>query len=107
MAQACLSETGRDYLARRPGPQRLAMFFRCWTRRKGVLKAYGVGPAAKLSRLEANPQRVGTVEVRHRWGTSPARGLCRIYLAARTGAGPSPGPPGQARPVRYRIFCSP
>jgi 4'-phosphopantetheinyl transferase len=75
MAKMCLSDRERVYLGELAGPDRLEAFFRCWTRKEAVVKACGVGLAARLTGIECYPESGGRLEVLHASGSCPAAWL--------------------------------
>jgi 4'-phosphopantetheinyl transferase len=124
MADATLTAAEGLYLREQPDERRQWAFFLCWTRKEAVLKACGIGLAAKLGGLEVHPERSGPVEVHHASGTCPDTWLVQdvtqgpwraqsggtAQVPGRNGAG-SAGwsgavaqPAGQARPVRFLTF---
>ena len=72
VARACLSDAELAYLRARPPAERLAAFYRCWTRKEAVVKASGVGLATDLRAVEVAPASPGPVTVRHATGNGPA-----------------------------------
>jgi 4'-phosphopantetheinyl transferase len=87
MAEACLTGSEQLYLRGQRAEQRRQVFFRCWTRKEAVLKACGVGLAAKLTSLEVYPAQAGAVEVHHSSGSCPDTWL--VQDMAGVGAGSS------------------
>jgi 4'-phosphopantetheinyl transferase len=45
----------KQFLEQSPPAERQATFFRCWTRKEAVLKAFGVGLTFPLDRVEVSP----------------------------------------------------
>jgi 4'-phosphopantetheinyl transferase len=107
MAEACLTESERSYLRGQRGEQRRQVFFRCWTRKEAVLKACGVGLAAKLTSLEVYPAQPGAVEVHHSSGSCPDTWLVQdlanaagtASAAGTAAAGGARGSPGAGPPA--------
>lgn len=96
MAEACLTESERVHLQGQPEQQRRQVFYRCWTRKEAVLKACGVGLAAKLTSLEVYPARSGALEVHHSSGTCPDTWL--VQDLAGPDAGGASGQPHTGLP---------
>jgi 4'-phosphopantetheinyl transferase len=107
MAQACLSAAERAYLDRQPESERQEVFFRSWTRKEAVLKACGVGLAARLTSLEVRPEQRGPVEVRHSSGTCPDAWLVEDLPAGSGWSAAVAQPAAQAGPVVFRSFEAP
>jgi 4'-phosphopantetheinyl transferase len=101
MADMCLSDRERAYLGALPGPGRLEAFFRCWTRKEAVVKACGVGLAAKLTGIDSHPERSGRLEVHHASGSCPATWLVDDLPGGPGWAAAVAQPAGQSGPVAY------
>ncbi|MGE5285661.1 MAG: 4'-phosphopantetheinyl transferase family protein [Micromonosporaceae bacterium] len=104
MAEACLTDAERAYLSEQPQARRLKEFFRCWTRKEAVVKACGVGLAAKLTGLEVHPGRRERAEVRHSSGSCPDTWLVEDLPGGPDWAGAVAQPAEQAGPVVFRAL---
>ncbi len=105
MAEACLTESECAYLADQPDELREQVFFRCWTRKEAVLKACGVGLAARLTSLEVCPAHSGSVEVHHTSGTCPDTWLVADLAGEAEWSAAVAQPAGQPGQVRYLTFA--
>jgi 4'-phosphopantetheinyl transferase len=101
MADTCLSEHEQAYLAALPDPGRLEAFFRCWTRKEAVVKACGVGLAAKLTGIDSHPERSGSLEVHHTSGSCPGTWRVDDLPSGPGWAAAVAQPAGQAGRVEY------
>jgi 4'-phosphopantetheinyl transferase len=75
LARACLTAAEQDFLAAAPEPDRLRVFYRCWTRKEAVLKACGLGLAGPMGVLDTQPGSTGPAEVGHACPAGPSRWL--------------------------------
>jgi 4'-phosphopantetheinyl transferase len=102
MAEACLTEAERRYLRDQPPQRQEQVFYRCWTRKEAVLKACGVGLAAKLTGLEVHPAQAGPVEVHHSSGSCPGTWLVQDVAGTADWSAAAAQP--AACPAKLRFF---